>query len=223
MKHSETLASMAKALAAFQAEVKQPEKSAKNPHFKSNYVPLEGVVDVVNKFGPKHGLSYMQEPIYQDDKAGAQTMVMHESGEWILFEPLLLPVGQKATAQAAGSAITYARRYSLGSAFGIASEVDDDANSASDNTKQNPSNSQSRRQAPPKQEPKATDDQIAVLKGIADAIADKVGKESQVVYDAFNIAGVQTVQDFEKVKANLNKQINAIAAKEKEAAHDESA
>lgn len=213
MKHSETLASMAKALAAFQAEVKQPEKSAKNPHFKSNYVPLEGVVDVVNKFGPKHGLSYMQEPIYQDDKAGAQTMVMHESGEWILFEPLLLPVGQKATAQAAGSAITYARRYSLGSAFGIASEVDDDANSASGNSKQNP----------PKQEPKATGEQIAVLKGIADAIADKVGKESQVVYDAFNIAGVQTVQDFEKVKANLNKQINAIAAKEKEAAHDESA
>ena len=216
MKHSETLASIAKALAAFQAEVKQPEKSAKNPHFKSNYVPLEGVVDVVNKFGPKHGLSYMQEPIYQDDKAGAQTMIMHESGEWILFEPLLLPVGQKATAQAAGSAITYARRYSLGSAFGIASEVDDDANSASDNANQNPM-----KQQPRKQVPRATENQIAVLKGIADAIADKVNVENEEVYRKFNIAGVQTVDDFEKVKANLNKQINAIAAKEKEAKQDE--
>ena len=216
MKHSETLASIAKALAAFQAEVKQPEKSAKNPHFKSNYVPLEGVVDVVNKFGPKHGLSYMQEPIYQDEKAGAQTMVMHESGEWILFEPLLLPVGQKATAQTAGSAITYARRYSLGSAFGIASEVDDDANSASDNANQNPTKQQPRKQAL-----KASENQIAVLKGIADAIADKVKVENEEVYRKFNIAGVQTVEDFEKVKANLNKQINAIAAKEKEAKQDE--
>lgn len=218
MKHSETLASIAKALAAFQAEVKQPEKSAKNPHFKSNYVPLEGVVDVVNKFGPKHGLSYMQEPIYQDEKAGAQTMVMHESGEWILFEPLLLPVGQKATAQTAGSAITYARRYSLGSAFGIASEVDDDANSASDNANQNPT-----KQQPRKQSPKASENQIAVLKGIADAIADKVNVENEEVYRKFNIAGVQTVDDFEKVKANLNKQINAIAAKEKEAKQDATA
>lgn len=216
MKHSETLASIAKALAAFQAEVKQPEKSAKNPHFKSNYVPLEGVVDVVNKFGPKHGLSYMQEPIYQDEKAGAQTMVMHESGEWILFEPLLLPVGQKATAQTAGSAITYARRYSLGSAFGIASEVDDDANSASDNANQNPTKQQPRKQAP-----KVSETQIAVLRGIADAIADKVNVENEEVYRKFNIAGVQTVEDFEKVKANLNKQINAIAAKEKEAKQDE--
>ncbi|WP_214783286.1 ERF family protein [Exiguobacterium sp. S3] len=218
MKHSETLASIAKALAAFQAEVKQPEKSAKNPHFKSNYVPLEGVVDVVNKFGPKHGLSYMQEPIYQDEKAGAQTMVMHESGEWILFEPLLLPVGQKATAQTAGSAITYARRYSLGSAFGIASEVDDDANSASDNANQNPAKQQPRKQAP-----KVSETQIAVLKGIADAIADKVNVENEEVYRKFNIAGVQTVEDFEKVKANLNKQINAIAAKEKEAKQDATA
>lgn len=218
MKHSETLASIAKALAAFQAEVKQPEKSAKNPHFKSNYVPLEGVVDVVNKFGPKHGLSYMQEPIYQDEKAGAQTMVMHESGEWILFEPLLLPVGQKATAQTAGSAITYARRYSLGSAFGIASEVDDDANSASDNANQNPT-----KQPPRKQAPKASETQIAVLKGIADAIAAKVNVENEEVYRKFNIAGVQTVEDFEKVKANLNKQINAIAAKEKEAKQDATA
>ena len=218
MKHSETLASIAKALAAFQAEVKQPEKSAKNPHFKSNYVPLEGVVDVVNKFGPKHGLSYMQEPIYQDEKAGAQTMVMHESGEWILFEPLLLPVGQKATAQTAGSAITYARRYSLGSAFGIASEVDDDANSASDNANQNPT-----KQPPRKQAPRVSENQIAVLKGIADAIADKVNVENEEVYRKFNIAGVQTVDDFEKVKANLNKQINAIAAKEKEAKQDATA
>lgn len=74
---------------------------------------------------------------------------------------------------------------------------------------------------PEKLPEKATENQIAVLKGIADAIADKVNVENEEVYRKFNIAGVQTVDDFEKVKANLNKQINAIAAKQKEAKQDE--
>lgn len=76
---------------------------------------------------------------------------------------------------------------------------------------------------PEKLPEKATENQIAVLKGIADAIADKVNVENEEVYRKFNIAGVQTVDDFEKVKANLNKQINAIAAKEKEAKQDATA
>lgn len=76
---------------------------------------------------------------------------------------------------------------------------------------------------PEKLPEKATENQIAVLKGIADAIADKVNVENEEVYRKFNIAGVQTVEDFEKVKANLNKQINAIAAKEKEAKQDATA
>ena len=76
---------------------------------------------------------------------------------------------------------------------------------------------------PEKLPEKVTENQIAVLKGIADAIADKVNVENEEVYRKFNIAGVQTVEDFEKVKANLNKQINAIAAKEKEANQDATA
>lgn len=76
---------------------------------------------------------------------------------------------------------------------------------------------------PEKLPDKVTENQIAVLKGIADAIAAKVNVENEEVYRKFNIAGVQTVDDFEKVKANLNKQINAIAAKEKEAKQDATA
>ena len=72
-----------------------------------------------------------------------------------------------------------------------------------------------------KPEPKATQTQIDVLKGIAGAIAEKVGKEPNVVYEAFNINQVKTVSQFEIVKKKLNAQINAIAAKEKEAKQDE--
>ncbi|KTR27926.1 hypothetical protein RSA11_04510 [Exiguobacterium indicum] len=138
MKRSDSISSIAKALAAFQQDVTQPKKSAKNPHFKSTYVPLDNVVDSIAETAPKHGLSYIQTTVTENDKAGVQTLLMHESGEWIEFEPLLLPIGQKATPQAVGSAITYARRYSLSSVFGLASEVDDDANGASDNASKNP-------------------------------------------------------------------------------------
>lgn len=138
MKRSDSIASIAKALAAFQQDVTQPKKSAKNPHFKSSYVPLDNVVDSIAETAPKHGLSYLQTTVTDNDKAGVQTLLMHESGEWIEFEPLLLPIGQKATPQAVGSAITYARRYMLSSIFGLASETDDDANGASDNAAKNP-------------------------------------------------------------------------------------
>jgi len=138
MKRSDSIASIAKALAAFQQDVTQPKKSAKNPHFKSTYVPLDNVVDSIAETAPKHGLSYLQTTVTDNDKAGVQTLLMHESGEWIEFEPLLLPIGQKATPQAVGSAITYARRYTLSSIFGLASETDDDANGASDNAAKNP-------------------------------------------------------------------------------------
>lgn len=57
-------------------------------------------------------------------------MLMHESGEWMEFDPLFLPM-DKMTAQGAGSVITYARRYALSCVFGIASESDDDGNHAS--------------------------------------------------------------------------------------------
>ena len=62
--------------------------------------------------------------------AGVITVITHSSGEYIEFDPLFLKA-DKATAQGMGSAITYARRYSLSSAFGIASDVDDDGNEAS--------------------------------------------------------------------------------------------
>jgi len=59
---------------------------------------------------------------------------MHESGEWFGGEALLLPM-EKRTPQCAGSAITYARRYSLAAALGVASENDDDAQHAEDEQK----------------------------------------------------------------------------------------
>lgn len=136
MKFSESTKNIFKALADFKKEFKQPLKDADNPFFKSKYVPLENVVQAIDKVAPSKGLSYIQSTISEDNKAGVVTIIIHESGEYIEFDPLFLKP-DKSTAQGMGSAITYARRYSLSSAFGVASDVDDDGNEASGNNNQN--------------------------------------------------------------------------------------
>lgn len=140
MEMSQTIGAIAKALSLFQAEVQQPKKDAKNPHFNSTYVPLEGIVDVITEPLKNNSLSYLQNTFTIEQDAALQTIVMHESGEWIKTDVLKLPALQKKkdgvtefNAQGAGSSITYARRYQLAAALGIASEADDDGHGAGSN------------------------------------------------------------------------------------------
>lgn len=130
MKTSESIIELAKAMAAFQGEVKQPTKDGNNPHFKSSYVTLDGVVGAITETASKHGLSFMQFPINQDNRIGIRTLVMHTSGEFIEGEPVFA-TPMKQDPQAAGSVLTYLRRYSLAAIFGITSDVDDDGNQGS--------------------------------------------------------------------------------------------
>ena len=130
MQKSESIAALAKALSAFQGEVKQPLKDANNPFFKSKYVPLENVVEAVTETASKHGLSFIQYPLNNGEQVGVTTLLMHESGEWIESEPIFAKP-QKPDPQGVGSTITYLKRYSLSAIFGITSDIDDDANSAS--------------------------------------------------------------------------------------------
>lgn len=136
MKTSEQINEIAKALSSFQSEVKQPEKSGNNPHFKSKYVTLDGTVKAIHECAPKHGLSFVQMPVGDENGIGVVTVILHSSGQFIEFDPFILPLDKK-TAQGVGSATTYAKRYSLSAAFGIVSDVDDDGNEATDNAPQN--------------------------------------------------------------------------------------
>ena len=131
---SESIKNLAVALAKFQGEVRNAPKSANNPFFKSKYTPLDVVVDHIRPILEKNGLSYIQSCGGDGALVTVTTLILHESGEWIELEPLALKA-DKVTAQGAGSAITYARRYALTAAFGIASDEDDDGNAASGNGK----------------------------------------------------------------------------------------
>ena len=133
MKTSETIIEINKALVGFHNDIKQPLKDKANPFFKSKYVPLENIAEVIDEVAPKHGLAYLQEAYTTDTgQTGVVTRLVHESGEYYETEPLVLNA-DKNNAQGQGSVITYARRYQLASLFGITSDEDDDGNKASEN------------------------------------------------------------------------------------------
>lgn len=130
MKLSENIANLAAALAKFQAEVIDPTKDENNPFFKSKYVPLDGLIAAVRPVLTKHGLSYLQFPSGDGQNVTVTTVLLHESGEYIESDPFTLRAA-KVDAQGAGSAVTYARRYSLSAILGVAWQEDDDGNAAS--------------------------------------------------------------------------------------------
>lgn len=116
------------ALAKFRTQVAQPVKSADNPFFKSKYVDLDGVVNSVDKGCEGTGLGWFQEVQAGENVVEIKTVITHGDGGYLVLGPVSMPVGGKKDAQAVGSATTYAKRYALAAAFGISSDVDDDAN-----------------------------------------------------------------------------------------------
>lgn len=135
MRISENIEELAKAFAVAQAEMKNPYNTANNPFFKSKYAPLPDVLNIVRPILGKHGLSIIQSPATDENgNTGVETMILHSSGQYILFDPYFLKPS-KIDPQTAGGAITYARRYALNAALGISGEEDDDGNTASGNSK----------------------------------------------------------------------------------------
>ena len=127
MKQSESIKNLAAAMAAAQSEMGAAIKGSSNPFFKSKYADLGSVIEAVKAPFAAHGLSYVQFPVSGENSVGVTTRLMHSSGEW-LEQEFFIPLG-KMDAQAAGSAITYARRYALQAIAGIPAE-DDDGNAA---------------------------------------------------------------------------------------------
>jgi hypothetical protein len=127
---SASIGKLALALAKAQGAMENAKKDASNPFFQSKYADLASVVDAIRKPLSDNELAYVQRVETTQNGAAVITTILHSSGEWMECGRVWLPLGDKATAQAFGSVITYARRYSLSAAFGIGAE-DDDGNAAS--------------------------------------------------------------------------------------------
>ncbi len=124
MENAKIAAAFVKAQKAFSPAL----KTSTNPHFKSRYAGLDACVEAVLDALNANGIALTQRTHESETGVIVETFFVHESGESMSSGKLHVPTS-KQDAQGYGSALTYARRYSLMAACGIAPE-DDDGNAA---------------------------------------------------------------------------------------------
>ena len=135
---SESIGTIAAALAKAQAELTNPEKSLvatiRSPVHREGdrsfrYAPLSSGLDIVRKGLGRHEIATIQTTAIDKDVGLLRltTVLAHSSGEWISSEWPVCAIADIASAQRMGAALTYARRYALFTLVGIAGEDDLDA------------------------------------------------------------------------------------------------
>ena len=124
MKETNLIESLVKA----QSEMTHAAFDQTNPHFKSKFASLKSVIDAIKPALNANGIFFMQVSHPLDHGVGIET-IFCKADEKLSTGVVMVPV-DKANAQGLGSALTYAKRYSLAMACGIAADVDDDGNGA---------------------------------------------------------------------------------------------
>ena len=144
-------------------------KSSTNPHFRSRYADLSACVEAVIDALNNNGIALIQKNYPSDNGVIVETMFLHESGEFLECGKLHVP-SVKHDAQGFGSALTYARRYSLMAACGIAPE-DDDGNAA---TKSAPKIS------PTKSDVVLPEHRISILQDVVISVNDHMAQDDVI-------------------------------------------
>jgi hypothetical protein len=124
MKTSTSITTIAKSLAAASASLRNPGQDATNPHFRSKYTSLVGLIDSLRAPLAAQGIIVLQ-PVSSPvaGRVRVETVLLHSSGEW-MSSTADLPSG--ATAQSFGAAVAYLRRYALQSMLGVSGDADAD-------------------------------------------------------------------------------------------------
>lgn len=125
---SESLVKLAPALLKAQKNMGAALKDAKNPFFKSRFADLNSVIDAAIPVLNEAGIAVLQTPSTsgagEERKPVIQTILLHESGEFILSETDIV-CARSNDPQAYGSAVSYARRYGLQATVTLKAEDDD--------------------------------------------------------------------------------------------------
>jgi hypothetical protein len=132
-------------------------------HYK--HETLAGIAKIIDPILSKNGLSYRFRTDQGQGGVKVICIIQHRAGH--VEETTLMgsadQSGNKNGFQAIGSAVTYLQRYTLKAALGLSAEVDDDAQSVTDNA---PARQQSKPAQPATPNPEAVADQmIAAIKG----------------------------------------------------------
>lgn len=166
METSSTVGEVAAALAKAQAGLGKLVKSTKvdvptktGAGYSYTYATLADALAACRSALSEQGIAVVQEAMTPKEDRGVEvsTTLLHSSGEWLRMQALFMPVA--GGAQDIGSAITYARRYQLLAAVGLAPEDDDGAAAQA---------------ATPKQSPRAQPAQPSKLELLQQAVEDKV-------------------------------------------------
>jgi hypothetical protein len=131
MNKSESITHLATALAKAQAEMPVAVYDAQNKFLNNRYASLRAVIEASRPILAKHRLSLVQFPISDTAEIGVESILTHESGEFVA-ERILIPLTEekgKSRVQSAGSTLTYLRRYSWASILGMYSDEDSDGSS----------------------------------------------------------------------------------------------
>lgn len=115
-------------LAKAQSEIKPAAMDGINPHFKSKYATLASLHAACIPIMTKSGFAISQDVRVDGDIMYCRTSILADDGSLVCDVPMACP--KNGTPQQFGSALTYARRYSLATALGLVSDEDDDANAA---------------------------------------------------------------------------------------------
>ncbi len=191
----ELYAAMAKAF----SQIEGAAKDKGNPAFKANgvaikYATLESVVSAIKPALCENGLWFRQSLHERDSGVCVETIVCNDSGQEISFGMLFVPAS-KNDAQGFGSALTYARRYSLMTAFGVCPE-DDDGNLASKNS-----------QAVDRSVATIDDTQICIL----ETLLEKSGADTTVFLAYYGVANITKLpaSKFEDASRKLKNKLTA--------------
>lgn len=115
------------------AEIPPIKMMGVNPFFKSKYILLDTILDVLRPILAKYGLAQTQHALKMKDSVYMQTIILHESGQSMEFYmefPELVAEKNNSAVQILGKNITFMRRYALSSIWGISGEEDTDGNDA---------------------------------------------------------------------------------------------
>lgn len=130
MNKSDQIDQLAHHLALVQREIKPVVFNATNKFLGNRYADLGAVIEACKKSLTDNGFAVTQLATH-DGGIGVETVLMHESGQWI-SSTISLPLDDekgKSAAQVAGSIITYLRRYALAAIVGLYADEDSDGNS----------------------------------------------------------------------------------------------
>lgn len=210
MNKSDQIDLLAKALVAVQKELKPVYKRADNPFFKSSYADHEAVVLASADLLNKNGLAISQGMSFIGNVWAIETVLVHESGQWMSFLFPCEPV--KKDPQGYASANTYGRRIGHMGITGMAATDDDDGNGAS-----NPNG------APPVDQEKAVKEITTLLKTLKKPESKFIEhlhltckrKDIETFYDLSRQEADHAIAILKQLVANASKTNGANGAKPK--------